>query len=111
MILNIVLNQQLTSFSELLRTAGDQTNQLDIEAEMDNITVLDDVFLAFQAPLPGILAALFAFVLDEIFVAHHLGPNEAFFEIRVYHACCLRRRGAYADGPAQTGALLCGGKG
>ena len=27
------LNQQLTSTSELLRTAGDQTNQLDIEPE------------------------------------------------------------------------------
>src|SRR5690606_8228835 len=40
----------------------------DVEAEVHHVAILDDVFLAFQAPFAGFLGPGFALVLDEVVV-------------------------------------------
>src|SRR5690606_19356740 len=71
----------------------------DVESEVHYIPVLDDVFLAFQAPLAGFLGAGFAVVLDEVIIGDHFGANEAFLEISMNHAGALGGGGADLDGP------------
>ena len=66
---------------------------------MHDIAVLDDVFLAFEAHFAGFLGALFAVVGDEIVVADDFGADEAFFEVGVDDAGCLRGGVAFVDGP------------
>lgn len=43
--------------SALAEIPPDASFGLDVKPEMHHITVLDDVFLAFQTPLPGFLGA------------------------------------------------------
>ena len=41
---------------------------LDVEAKMNDIAVLNHVFLALQAPATGVFCALFTIVGDEVFI-------------------------------------------
>src|SRR5690606_4178782 len=72
---------------------------LHVEAEVHHVTVLDDIFLAFQAPFARFLGAGFAVVLDEVVVADHLGTDKALLEVGVDHTGRLGRGGADPDGP------------
>lgn len=67
-------------------------DQSDIEQEVQNIAVLDDVFLAFRPHFSGFLCSNFPFVSDKIVEGNSLSANESAFEIGVNHTCCLRRR-------------------
>src|SRR5690606_36882458 len=58
----------------------------DVEAEVHDVTVLDDVVLAFQTPLARFLGTGFAVVLDEVVVADDLGADEALLEVGMDHA-------------------------
>ena len=66
---------------------------------MHHVAILDDVFLAFQAPLAGFLGTLLAVVVDVIIVAGDFGTNETFLEIRMNHAGSLGRGGANPNSP------------
>src|SRR5690606_35753039 len=71
----------------------------DVESEVHHIPVLDDVFLAFQAPFTGFLGTGFAVVLDEVIVGHHFGADEALLEVGVDDRGGLGSGGADLDGP------------
>ena len=65
-----------------------------IESEKDDVSILDDVVLAFQPQLSGFLDVGFRAVLDEIIDSIHLGLYEALLEIGVDDAGALRSLGA-----------------
>src|SRR5690554_4546791 len=73
--------------------------KLHVEPEMDNVAIFDDVFLAFQTPLAGILGAGFALVLHEIIVADDFGADESPLEIGVNYGGGLGGSGADFHGP------------
>src|SRR5262249_49855402 len=72
---------------------------LHVEAEMEDVAVLDDVLRAFEAHPAGVLGALLAVIGDEVGVGDGLGADEAFLEVGVDDARRLRRLGAAADRP------------
>src|SRR5262245_58486733 len=55
----------------------------DVEAEVDDVAVLDDVLLALEAQLAGLAALGLAAVVDEVLVVGHLGADEAAFDVAV----------------------------
>ena len=50
---------------------------------MDDVAVLDDIFLAFVAGLAGFLGADFAAKRDVVVIGDGVGADEAALEIRV----------------------------
>ena len=70
-----------------------------IEPEMDDVAVLDDVFLAFVASLAGLLRAVFAAIGDIVVIGDRVGADEAALEIRMDDAGGLRGLGAARDRP------------
>src|SRR3569832_2462182 len=73
--------------------------RLDVEAEVDHVTVLHDVVLAFQPPLAGLFGLLLAAAGDEVVIRDDLGADEAALEIGVDHAGGLRCGGAEQKKP------------
>src|SRR2546426_12631773 len=72
------------------------------EPEMDDVAVLDDVVLAFEAELPRLAAARLAAVADEVVVGDHLGADEAALDVAVHAARAPAGGGAAADGPGSA---------
>src|SRR5262245_26154312 len=77
---------------------GDQRH-LNVKPKMHDVTVLDDIVLAFDTHLAGILGALLAATGNEIVITDGLGADEAALEVGVDGACCFRRLGAPVHGP------------
>src|SRR5690242_20272712 len=63
----------------------------DVEAEMEDVALLDPVLLAFQPQPPRFPGAGFPAVADEVVVADGLGADEALLEVGVDHRRGLRR--------------------
>lgn len=61
-----------------------------VEAEVHDVTVLDDVFLAFDRKFAGFADAGLAAQLDVIVVFDDFGTDEAFLEVSMYDAGALR---------------------
>ena len=55
-----------------------------IEAEGNDIPVLDFVCLTLQTDQSGLLGPIEAAVSLQVLITHHLGPNEALPDVRVY---------------------------
>ena len=66
---------------------------------MEDVAVLDQVFLAFGPHFAGILGAGFAAAGDEVVIGDGLGADEAMFEVGVDYAGGLRRPRLAADRP------------
>ena len=66
---------------------------------MHHVAVLDDVLLAFETHLAGILGAVLAAERDVILIGDSLGANKTLLEIRVDDAGGLRSLGAAGDRP------------
>src|SRR5262245_40613977 len=81
---------------------------LDVEAEVDDVAVLDDVVLALDAELADLAAARLAAELDEVAPVDDLGADEAALDVGVDLARGARGRGAARDRP---GAALVGAGG
>jgi hypothetical protein len=58
---------------------------------VQHIAFLDDVVLAFQAQLAGLLAPGLALVFDEVVVGDGFGADEALLEVGMDDAGRLRR--------------------
>src|SRR5260370_24417545 len=71
----------------------------DVEAEVKNVAILDEVFLALGPHLAGLLGGLFAAAGYEILVGNGLGPDETVFEIRMDDAGRFRGLGPASHGP------------
>src|SRR3546814_17943690 len=71
----------------------------DVEAEMEDVAVVDDVLLALLAHLAGVLGGLLAAQGDEALVVDRLRLDEAALEIGVADAGGFRRRGSLLHGP------------
>src|SRR5690606_4101960 len=71
----------------------------DVEAEVHDVTVLDDVVLAFQTPLARFLGNGFAVVLDAVVVTDDLCTHDALLEVGMDHARRLGGGGADLDRP------------
>ena len=67
------------------------------EAEVQDVAVLDDVVLAFEPELAGVLRARFAVERDVVVIGDGLGADEALLEIGVDDAGGLRRLACLAD--------------
>src|SRR5579883_3433288 len=65
-----------------------------VEAEVQDVAVLNHVIGAFEPQLAGFLGALLAAMGDEIGIGDGLGADEALLEIAVDDARRLRRLGA-----------------
>src|SRR5215813_14422359 len=76
-----------------------------IESEVDDIALLDNVVLALEAHLPGILRARFAFARKVVGERDHLGTDESPLEVGMDDGGRLRRSRPDAHGP---GAHLLG---
>lgn len=74
-------------------------DKLDIKAKMDDIPVLDDVILAFQAQPAFLLSHGQRTGVDQIVIMDNFGADEAALKIGVNLARSLRRLRAPADGP------------
>src|SRR4029077_7328070 len=72
---------------------------LDVEAEVEDVPVLDDIFLSLGPHLAGFLGALLAAAGDEILIGDGLAADEAALEIRMDDAGRLRGAGAAVDSP------------
>ena len=66
---------------------------------MHHIAVLDDVILAFDTQLAGILGTVFTTVFNEIIIVYGFGTNEAALEISVDDAGGLRCGSPDLHGP------------
>ena len=66
---------------------------------MQHVAVGDDIVLAFEAEFARFPRARLAVRSDIIVEGNRLGADEALLEIRVDHACRLRRLGALRDRP------------
>src|SRR4029453_15970549 len=55
----------------------------DVEAEVDDVAVLDDVVLALDPELSGLAAARLASELDQVAPVDHLGADEASLDVGV----------------------------
>ena len=71
----------------------------DVEAELDDVTVFDGVFLAFDAELPGVTAGGLGTEVDEIIIVNDLSSDEATFEIVVDGGSGARSLISRLDGP------------
>ena len=60
-----------------LACAKPRQGTLHVKAEVDDISVLDPIVLAFQPPLPGVFGPLLAPVSDEVLVRDHFGRRVA----------------------------------
>ena len=60
-------------------------------AKQDDVSLLDDVFLPFQADLGAFPGRRHASGSEEIVPAHHFSADEAAFDVRVDGACSLLR--------------------
>src|SRR5690349_1124643 len=58
----------------------------DVEAEVEDVTVLDDVVLAFQPQLAGIARARLTVQRHVVVVGNGFGADEALLEVGVDHA-------------------------
>src|SRR3546814_2574797 len=73
--------------------------QSHVEAEVEDVAVLDDVLLALRPHLAGFLGAVLAAAADEVLVGDGLGADEAALEVGVDDAGGLRRLAVAPDGP------------
>src|SRR5262245_63358918 len=74
----------------------------DVEAEVEDVTVLDDVVLAFQAQLAGIARARLTIQRHVVVVGNGFGPDEALLEVGVDHAGGFRRPGVTMHRPSPS---------
>ena len=72
---------------------------LDVEAELDDVAVVDDVVLALEADLAELLGLRPAADVEQLVPADHLGADEAALEVGVDAPGALRRRRAVAERP------------
>ena len=79
-----------------------------IKEEVEDVTVLDHVFLTLGTHFPGFLGALLAAVSDEILEGNRLGADEAAFEIGVNHSGCRWRGIAPVNRPRPHFLDTCG---
>src|SRR5690606_2133308 len=59
------------------------SNTSDVKAEMHDVTVLNDVVLAFQTPFTGFFGAVFTLVLNKIVIADDFGADKTTFKVGV----------------------------
>src|SRR5262245_54618097 len=72
---------------------------LDVEPEVHDVALADDVVLALEAQLAGLLRALLTVERDVVVVGDDLGADEALLEVRVDLAGRLRRERPGTAGP------------
>src|SRR5690349_9128320 len=72
---------------------------LDVEAEQDHVSIVDDVFLALEAHLSRLFCSLLAAAGDVVVVTDHFRPDEAALEVGMNHAGGPRSRVAAVDCP------------
>ena len=118
-ILRVDLANRFVSFGQfgfkMLHTApfrenggGSPPRSLYVEEEFHDVAVLHDVFLALGTDEALFLAGRDRAVLDERFVRHDGGADEAALEIAVDLAGGLRRLGALLDRPCADLLGSCG---
>jgi len=66
---------------------------------MDDVPVLDNIFLALQTQTTGTLSAAFAIILNVVFVTYHFGFNETLLEVSMNDARSLWCTDAVSNGP------------
>src|SRR5689334_11923253 len=72
---------------------------LDVEAEQDHVSIVDDVFLALEAHLSRLFCSLLAAAGDVVVVTDHFRPDEAALEVGMNHAGGPRSGVATVDRP------------
>src|SRR4029434_3948720 len=60
--------------------------ELDGEAKVDDVGILDEILFAFEPKFAGFLAFCFAAVNHEILVADHLSENQLALDVAMYFA-------------------------
>ena len=81
---------------------------LHVEAEVDHVTVLNHILLAFAAELALLLGGVDTAVLDHIIIGNDLRPDEAPLDVSVDFTGGLRGLGALFDGPGAALILAVG---
>ena len=80
----------------------------DVKTEVDYVAVLNEVLLAFQAPLACVLGAVLASIADVVIEANDLGADKPLFEIGMNDRRSLRCTGALLNGPSADLFRACG---
>src|SRR6185295_138884 len=73
--------------------------ELDGEAKVDDVGILDEILFAFEPKFAGFLAFCFAAVNDEILVGGHFSANKAALDVAMYFAGGFFGNGALGDRP------------
>lgn len=71
----------------------------DVEAEMDDVAVLDGVGFALQADQSHLASRSVVPCSLQVVERDHFGPDEASLDVRVNGACGLQGRKAFGNGP------------
>src|SRR5688500_17700322 len=86
-------------------------SQLRRKPEVDDVPVLDEIFLAFQADLAVIPAGGHGSAADQRVVGHYFSPNEAPQDVGMDLACSVLRRRPAGNRPRATLVLTDGEEG
>src|SRR5678816_4826627 len=70
------------------RDESEQKDQIALTAVADlhDVSILHDVFLAFETKQAFLLQSLMAAVLDEVVIVAHLGANKVLLKVGVNHS-------------------------
>ena len=83
-------------------------NNLNVELEVDHITVFNDVFLAFHSEFPGFFYLGFRAKSKEVVTVIDFGLNKPTLKVRVNHPGGLRSFGAFWESPGANFFNTCG---
>src|ERR1700743_798889 len=86
--------------SDPAKTAGGPAAAAsDVEPEVHDVSILDDIFLAFDSELPIVTGGCFRPILNVICIGDDLGLDKTFLEVRMDHRGRLRRLPSTMYGP------------
>ena len=77
-------------------------DELYIETEMHDISILHNIFLTFDAHLSGLFNSSLGAISDIILVLDHLGTDKSFLEVRMDNTGALRSFPAFMERPRTT---------
>ena len=62
---------------------------LNVKAEVNHITIFNNVFFTFKTPFTGVFRTLFAVKLDKVVVTYDFSANKALFKVGVMSAASM----------------------
>src|SRR5688500_15206160 len=95
-----IFSKKIISLSIVV--GGRRQRALDVEAEVEDVSILNDVFFAFLPHLPGFLCGLFTAKCDKAVIIDGFSPNKATLEVAMDGARRFRSLGIAVNRPGAS---------